>query len=187
MNEILWYLSRATGMVCVVLLTATFVLGLLTSGRAAPIGAPAWVRARLHRTLSLILVVFLGVHVVTAVVETFVDIGWLSAIVPFTSAYDTLWVGLGTLAVDLLLAVAITSLLRSRIPLRAWRYVHLLAYAMWPLALLHGWGTSTSDGTAMLAITATCAAVGGTAIAWRATRVLADSRQRLLATAQGWR
>ena len=102
MNELLWSLSRATGMVAVVLLTATFVLGLLTTGRAAPIGAPAWVRASLHRTLSLILVVFLAVHVVTAVVETYVDIGWLSVVVPFSSAYDTFWVGLGTLAVDLL-------------------------------------------------------------------------------------
>lgn len=187
MNELLWYLSRATGMVAVVLLTATFVLGLLTAGRAAPLGAPAWVRAGLHRTLSLVLVVFLAVHVITAVVETYVDIGWVAAVVPFTSAYDTFWVGLGTLAVDVLLAVVITSWLRRRLPVRTWRYVHLLAYAVWPLALLHGAGTSTSDGTAVIVITALCAAIGGAAIAWRATRVVADSRQRQLATARGWR
>ncbi len=187
MNELLWSLSRATGMVGVVLLTATFVLGLLTTGRAAPIGAPAWVRASLHRTLSLILVVFLAVHVVTAVVETYVDIGWLSVVVPFSSAYDTFWVGLGTLAVDLLLIVVITSWLRRRIPLRTWRYVHLMAYAMWPLALLHGLGTSTSDGSAMIVITCVCAAAGGGAMAWRFTRSVADARQRQLATARGWR
>lgn len=187
MNELLWYLSRATGMVSVVLVTGTFVLGLLTTGRAAPIGAPAWVRASLHRTLSMILVVFLAVHVITAVIETYVDIGWLSVLVPFSSAYDPFWVGLGTLALDLLLAVVITSLLRRRIPLRTWRYVHLLAYAMWPLALLHGLGTSTSDGVAMITITIGCAAAGGVALTWRLTKVVADARRRQLVTARGWR
>ena len=56
----------------------------------------------LHRWLSLGMVVFLVVHIATAIAETYVSIDAISAIVPFTSGYETLWVGLGTLAVDLL-------------------------------------------------------------------------------------
>jgi methionine sulfoxide reductase heme-binding subunit len=186
-NELLWYLSRSTGIASVILLTATFVLGALTTGRAAPVGVPTWVRASLHRTLSLILIVFVAVHVVTAIVETYVDIGWISAVVPFSSTYDPAWVGLGTLAFDLLLVVLITSALRHRIPTRTWRLVHLSAYAMWPLALAHGLGSSTSDRTVMLVVTVICTLVGATAVVYRLTHAVADTSQRKLTHAQAWR
>ena len=187
MNEFLWYLSRATGIVSAVLFTATFLLGLLTSGRGAPLGLSGWVRTGLHRTLSLVLVVFVAVHVITAVVESYVDIGWVSVVIPFTSAYDTFWVGLGTLVLDLLLVVVITSLLRSRLSTRSWRLVHLTAYAMWPIALAHGLGAATTDGAVMLVVTGGFGRAGVAAIIWRATRSTADHRQRQLVSAQVWR
>ncbi len=116
MNELLWYVSRATGLVSLALLTAVLVLGVVTSGGARPHGERATVLMGLHRWLSLGMVAFLGVHVATAVAETYVSIDAISAVVPFTSSYQTLWVGLGTLAVDLLVAVTVTSWLRHRIP-----------------------------------------------------------------------
>lgn len=111
----LWYLSRATGVVSVVLLTAVVVLGVVTAGRRSPHGTHATVVMALHRWLSLGMSAFLVAHILTAILDGYVDIGLLATLVPFTSGYETLWVSIGTLAVDLLLAVVATSLLRSRI------------------------------------------------------------------------
>ncbi|GAA2111567.1 ferric reductase-like transmembrane domain-containing protein [Microlunatus panaciterrae] len=186
MNLALWYLARASGMVSIVLLTVTVVLGALTAGRGAPVSAPHFIRAALHRTLSLTMVIFVAVHVVTTVVETYVDIGWISAIVPFSSSYNPFWVGLGTLSLDLLIAVVLTSLLKQHIPHRAWRLVHWLSYALWPVALVHGLGASTKDTAVMLVITLGCLASGVTAILWRTTAAAAEARRRPTLT-HSWR
>ena len=76
-------------------------------------------------------------HVAATVVDTYVPTGWLAAVVPGVSAYKTLPVALGALAVDCLLAVMLTSLLRDRISASAWRAVHWLSYLCWPIAVLH--------------------------------------------------
>lgn len=187
MNEILWAVTRATALVSVVLVTATLVLGMLTSSRAASSVARRTVVTAVHRTLSLLMLAFISVHVISAIVETYVDIGWLSALVPFTSAYDRAWIGLGTLAFDLLLAVIITSLLRQRIPQRVWRLVHLASYALWPIALLHGVGSVTTDSTLTYAILAVCALAGLIALGVRLAKLPADTRRRRTVTATGWR
>ena len=187
MNEILWAVTRATALVSVVLLTAAFVLGVLASARAADSAARRTVIMTLHRTISLLMITFVAVHVITSIVETYVDIGWLSAVVPFTSAYDRGWIGLGTIALDLVLAVIITSLLRERIPRRWWRLVHLSSYAMWPIALLHGVGSVTTDSTLTYAILAVCALAGLIALGVRLAKLPADTRRRRTVTATGWR
>ena len=138
--QILWYAGRATGAVSLVLFTAVLVVGILTAGRAGVAGLPRAGVQRLHRSLSLVAIVFLTVHIVTTIVDGYVDIGWWDVVVPFAAGYDPFWVGLGTVAVDLLVAIGITSALRRRLPLGVWRAVHLTAYAMWPIALLHGLG-----------------------------------------------
>ena len=84
----------------------------------------------------------------------------LDAVVPFASAYRPLWLGLGAIAIDLLIALVVTSLVRARLGLRAWRGVHWCRYACWPVALLHGLGTGTDARTPwMQALTAVCVAV----------------------------
>ncbi|TQM65182.1 NADH-ubiquinone oxidoreductase-F iron-sulfur binding region domain-containing protein [Humibacillus xanthopallidus] len=136
MNELLWFVSRATGVASIVLLTVVLVLGLVTSGRRRPHAESAAVVIAVHRWLSLGMVVFMVGHAATAIAETYVSIDLVSAVLPFTSGYETLWVGLGTLAVDIMLAVVVTSLLRHRLAERTWRRVHLLSYALWPMALV---------------------------------------------------
>jgi sulfoxide reductase heme-binding subunit YedZ len=190
MNELLWYVTRAAGLVAVVLLTTTLVLGVLTAGRAAPVALPAFVRTALHRTLALTTVVFVVLHVVTAVAETYVDLGWVSAVVPFTAGYETAWVGLGAIAFDLFATVLITSLLRGRLRHRAWKLVHLASYLLWPLALAHGIGSASVDGTLVLAVTLGCAALGGTAVVWRLVSTRCRDARRstaALAASAGWR
>lgn len=187
MNELLWFVSRGAALVGLVLLTATVVLGILNAGRArAKGGGPAFVRAALHRSISLVMVVGIAVHVVTAIAESYVDIGWLSLLVPFTSTYQRVWVGLGTLAFDLLLIIAGTSLLRNRIPTRAWRLVHWTAYAMWPIAFVHGVTTSTNDRVVAWVLSGCCFVAVVAAALWRAGRTSADARQRALADRLPW-
>ena len=105
-------------------------------------------------------------------VDGYVDLGFLDAVAPFTSAFAPVWIGLGAVAVDLMLAVVITSALRRRMPPTLWRIVHLSAYAMWPVAVLHGWGTSGGDRSAgwMIAVNVACIAAVLVALGYRLTR-----------------
>jgi methionine sulfoxide reductase heme-binding subunit len=145
MDHALWYASRGTGLVCLLLLSTSVVLGLLGAGRFSSTAWPRFVVAALHRNVSLLIVVFLLVHIATAVVDPYAGIGWLAAVVPFTSSYQPLWLGLGAVALDLLVALIVTSLLRTRINARLWRVVHACAYACWPLAVVHGFAIGGID------------------------------------------
>ncbi len=178
----LWYLTRGTGLVALLLLTASVVLGILQVQRWSPPGSPRFMVVTLHRAVSLLVVVLLCVHVLTAVLDRFAPIRLVDAVVPFAGVYRPLWLGLGALAFDLLIALTLTSLLRRRLGLRAWRAVHWLAYACWPVALVHGWGTGSDTKTAwMLAITLACAGAVLASVAWRAaTAGPAHARARRL-------
>jgi len=167
-SHLLWYTTRATGVVALLLLTGTVVLGVLTSVRFGTTQWPRFALQDLHRRVSLLSMIFIALHVVTTVSDSYAPIGWVSAIVPFTSAYRRLWLGLGTVAVDLLLAVTISSLLRQRVGYRAWRALHWLAYASWPVALLHGIGTGTDPHLGwMVLLTIVCVAAVLASIGWR--------------------
>ena len=133
----LWFISRGSGLVLLVLFTTVMVLGTATRLGWAPPRWPRFVAAELHRSLALFTVALLGLHVVTAIADSYVPIGWAATVIPFLSPYRTAAIGLGTLAVDLGGAVLLTSLVRHRLGLRAWRAVHWLAYLAWPVALGH--------------------------------------------------
>jgi sulfoxide reductase heme-binding subunit YedZ len=104
----------------------------------------------------------------TTVVDTYTSIPATAAVIPFASSYKAPWLGLGAVAVDLLLAVMVTSLLRGRLGFRAWRGLHWLAYACWPVALIHGLGTGTDRRTLwVVAATLGCIAAVVVAATWR--------------------
>jgi methionine sulfoxide reductase heme-binding subunit len=152
-----WYLARGTGAVALVLLTASVVIGILGSVRFVAERWPRFAIDAVHRDVSLLVLVVLVIHIVTSVLDGFAPITLLDGVIPFNSPYRPLWLGLGTLSFDLLVAIAVTSLVRRRLGYRAWRAVHWLAYASWPVAVLHGLGTG-SDTTQwwMLALTVVC-------------------------------
>lgn len=164
----LWYATRGTGLLALILLTATVVLGLLATVRFATPRWPRLLTAGLHRNVSLLVLAFLAVHILTAVLDSFAPVGWWAIVIPFASAYRPLWLGLGTVAFDLLLAITITSLIRVRVGQRVWRYVHWAAYACWPVALAHGLGTGTDTRLGwVLGINAACVAAVLAALGWR--------------------
>jgi sulfoxide reductase heme-binding subunit YedZ len=160
MNDtILWYTTRGAGAVSLVLFSAVVVLGVLSSLRFEVQGWPRFLTTGLHRNLALTAVVFLALHIVTAVVDPFTHLGWLAAVVPFSSYYRTFWLGLGVIAVELLIAITVTSLVRGLIGHYAWRVIHWLSYASWPIAVVHSFGTGTDNlSTWMLAIDVVCIA-----------------------------
>jgi sulfoxide reductase heme-binding subunit YedZ len=167
-DKLLWYVTRGAGAVSLILLTGVIVLGIMTRLRVQGRGWPRFLTAAFHRDISLVALVFLVLHIVTAVVDPFTHLGIVAAVVPFGSYYRTLWLGLGAIAFELLLAIIATSLLRRLIGARAWRAIHWLAYASWPVAVIHGLGTGTDAWSPwMLAITAACLAAVAVSLGWR--------------------
>lgn len=176
-NTLLWYTTRGAGAVSLVLLSAVVVLGILSVLRVQTSGWPRFLTVGLHRNLALMTLVFLALHIVTAVVDPFTHLGWVAAAVPFSSYYRTFWLGLGTTAFELMLAIVVTSLVRGLIGQAAWRLVHWLTYISWPVAVLHGVGTGTDAWSAWLfALQALCVVAVLGAVAYR---LLARSRDPL--------
>ena len=148
----LWYLTRGTGAVTLVLLTIGVALGVANVQRMQTERVPRFVVEAVHRTASLLALGFLAVHIVTSVLDPFAPIRLIDTVVPFVSAYRPVWLGLGAIASDLLIAVALTSVLRRRFGYRAWRLTHWLAYACWPVALVHGLGTGSDAKSSWLLV-----------------------------------
>jgi len=164
----IWYLMRASGIVSLLLLTVVVVLGILTSRRVRLAGSSRAVTTGIHRSSSLLAVAFLALHVLLSVVDPDAGVRLVALLVPFTGGSPALWLGLGALALQLVAALVVTSLLRRHFSRRVWRGIHWCAYAAWPLALVHGIGIGTDTGTSwMTAVIIACLAAAGGATAWR--------------------
>ena len=167
-SRAVWYLTRGTGTVSLLLLTATTVLGIVNVVRWSPSGTPRFVVQRVHRNLSLLGVLFILIHIATAVIDGFAPIRWIDAVVPFRAAYRPIWLGLGAVAFDLLIAIAVTSLLRAHVNARIWRAIHWTAYGLWAVAVFHGLGIgSDSKQLWMIALVVTSVGAVVAAAGWR--------------------
>ncbi|NNM96797.1 MAG: hypothetical protein HKL89_04245 [Candidatus Dormibacteraeota bacterium] len=176
----LWYLARGSGLVLLGLLSLNLVLGIAIQGGWHPPGWPRFVVQGLHRNLALLAVILLVIHVVTIELDPFVPVGWWAVLVPFVSPYRPLWLGLGTLSLDLLLAVVATSLLRGRLRPSWWRLTHWLGYLSWPLAVVHSLGTGTDTRwTLVFVYEMACVGLVVAAVLFRLGRAVS--------TAPGWR
>ncbi len=163
-----WYLTRATGAVALVLLTGAIALGVVELRRWQTPRWPRFVVDSLHRNIALLALAFVGVHVLSSILDSFAPVSLAAAFIPFISPYRPFWLGLGAVALDLTLAVILTSLLRDRIGYRGWRVTHWLVYATWPIALLHGLGTGSDVKSGwLLALSITCTVIVLAAIAVR--------------------
>jgi hypothetical protein len=146
-----WYIARGAGLSALVLLSISTGLGALVSGRIPGRPANRVVAQYLHRTVAVLGLAVLGLHVTAILADSFAHVGWLHALVPFTAAYRPLWVGLGTLAGYGFLLAAVTGLARGRMAAsesgaRNWRRLHGVAYAGCGLAILHGLKAGTDSG-----------------------------------------
>jgi predicted ferric reductase len=178
-GPLFWFANRGTGVVLLLLLTLTTVLGVLSTRGDAGRGLPRFVTQAFHRNLSMISLALLVGHVATAVLDTYVDIRWWQSFVPFiNSNFKPLKLGLGTLALDLMVVVMVTSLIRHRVSHRPWRVIHVLAYACWGLSLAHSFGSTDADTGWGIAIGIVCAALVGLAVLYRLLALGARRRRR---------
>lgn len=172
----MWAFGRISGIIALVLLTGSVVLGILTrSGRPLP-GLPRFSISLLHRNIALLSTVFLVLHVGSLMLDSYAKLSVADVVVPFVGAFKPFWQGLGTVALDLLIAIVITSLFRKRLGVRLFKALHWLTYAMWPIALVHAIGNGT-NGTAkwFLALAALCVVAVGGAVIWRISPRFAES------------
>lgn len=153
-----WYLARVGGLMSWWLLSATVLWGLLVASRVL---GPQVSRARLfdlHRFLSGLALAFLALHLISLLADTWVDISVFELLLPFLSGYRPVAVAWGVIALYLVAAIQVTSLLKHRIAHRWWRYIHWSAFAAFALSTLHaftaGTDTATVQGTGIALIAA---------------------------------
>lgn len=170
MNEALWALGRGTGIVALVMFTISLVLGIVTrSGRPLP-GLGRFGAADLHRTTALTGTALVVAHVVTLFFDPYAQLKVVDAVIPFLGSYKPVWLGLGTLAFDLLGVITVVSLLRHRVGPRVFKAVHWATYALWPIALVHALGNGTDASSPwMIGTAAVSVAAVASAVIWRLT------------------
>ena len=164
----LWYTTRATGLVTLVLFTLVVSLGTLVANRVGGTTVGRFELNELHRTIASVAIVFLAIHIVTTVIDSYVATGPLAVVVPFISPYKRLPVALGAIALDLMVAVWASSLLKARIANASWRFIHWFSWLAYAIALVHALATGTDarHGIGLVIILACLATVAGAA-AWR--------------------
>lgn len=168
MSEAFWYAGRGTGLVALTLFTLVLVLGIVTRSGRPVAGLPRFAVSALHRNVSLLGLGLLIVHIGSLLFDPYAQLNVINYVVPFTSTYRPFWVGMGAIALDLLIVTVATSLLRQRIGPRVWKVLHWLAYAMWPIAVLHGLGSGTDASSLWMdAWVALCGLSVLAAVAWR--------------------
>jgi sulfoxide reductase heme-binding subunit YedZ len=174
-SSALWYLGRGTGAVTLILLTIVVVLGIVTRSGRSVLGLPRFGLVALHRSASLMAIATLAVHIISMIADPFAQISLVDAVLPFRAGYRPLWVGLGTLSLDLMVALVATSLLRRRIGPRVWKAIHWAAYALFPFAVLHATGSGTDVGFAwMRTLLIGCSVAVVAAIGWRTSETFAE-------------
>ena len=147
-----WYAARAGGLLAFLLLSASICLGLLMSGKARLKRWPKFALEDVHRFLGILAGVFIAIHGAALLLDSFVPFSLSQVLVPGTSSYRPLAVGFGVVAAELLAALAISNHFRRRIPHGVWRRLHMLNFAVWALALVHGL-TAGTDATTTWALT----------------------------------
>jgi sulfoxide reductase heme-binding subunit YedZ len=183
-DDVMWAFGRGSGIADLVLLTVSLVAGILTrSGRALP-GIPRFALSLIHRNASLLAVAFLALHIGTLLLDPFAKLTLTDVVVPFLGTDNPFWLGMGTLALDLLIAIVVTALARRVIGVRAFKAVHWLAYAMWPVAMLHGVfeGTNGADAWFLAGAAAATLLVIG-AVLWRLSSRFQEAPRRSAAAA----
>ena len=164
----LWYLGRGTGVAALLMFTVTMVLGIVNRSGRSMLGVGRFGVTDLHRTASLTGTALLVAHIVTLLFDPYAQLRLVDFVLPFLGSYRPLYLGLGTLALDLVALVVVSSLLRRRLGPRVFRAMHWTTYALWPLAMVHVLGIGTDIGTLWLrGVALVCGVAVAASVVWR--------------------
>lgn len=167
-DQALWALGRGTGITALAFLTLSLVLGIATRSGRRLVKLPRFAVADVHRFAALSGTTLLAMHVTLLLFDPYAQLRLIDLVVPFGGIYRPVWLGLGTLALDVLVVTIVSSLLRNRLGMRVFRAVHWATYALWPMALAHGLGIGTDSGRRWFLIVAGCCALtAAAAVGWR--------------------
>lgn len=161
MSHLFWYTARAAGIVAWALTAASVVWGLWLSGRVRPFGVrPAWI-LDLHRFLGGLATIFVGVHVLAILADTYTNFGLSDVLVPFAAKWHPLAVAWGIVGLYVMLAVELTSLARKHLPHQLWRRVHAMALPLYVFATIHylAAGTDATNPVSLVAMGVATASV----------------------------
>jgi methionine sulfoxide reductase heme-binding subunit len=168
LSSALWALGRGSGVAALVAFTLSLVLGILSRSGREFLGLGRFGTNEVHRTAALTGVGLVTVHLVSLLLDPYAQLRIVDLALPFLGNYRPLWLGLGTLAVDLLVVITAVSLVRDKVGPRVFKAVHWATYALWPIALVHSFGTGTDAWSLWLdAIAVTCIAAVTSAVTWR--------------------
>jgi len=158
-HTLTWETARVAGMLAYALVTASVTLGLLLSLKATSENWPRFITNELHRFVTLVALVFTGLHTIAVLLDPFTGFSLAEVLLPLTAHYRPLWIAMGIVSAYLLVAVWASEYVRKRIGYAWWRRFHYLAFAVFLLGTLHGLGTG-SDSAQPWAL-ALYAAAGG--------------------------
>jgi sulfoxide reductase heme-binding subunit YedZ len=145
-TQVLWWLvSKASGIVAVVLISLSVLMGLSMATRI--LGRPRLKRAvaRLHEHVALAALFAIAVHGLSLLGDHWLRPGLRGIAVPFAMSYRPQFTGLGIIAGYLAFLLGPSFYLRRRIGARRWRSLHRASAGVWMLAVVHTLGAG-SDG-----------------------------------------
>jgi DMSO/TMAO reductase YedYZ heme-binding membrane subunit len=128
------------GVFALIGLTASVAVGLVATDRIIMTPAHRVMAQAVHKAVSFVALAFLVIHIVTEILAQRVHV--IDAFIPFLSPYRTFYIGLGTIASDLILLVVVTSIFRKRFTAHGkawrWRAIHYTSYVAFVLGVMHG-------------------------------------------------
>lgn len=167
-DETLWALGRGNGIVALAFLTLSMALGVATRSARPLFALPRFGVSDIHRFVALAGTLLVALHVGLLFMDPYAKLKIIDFVVPFLGAYRPVWQGLGTVAVDLLIVIVITSLLRHRLGVSAFRLIHWSAYLLWPIAMAHSLGNGTDVGHVwFMAFAGVCGLIVALAVVFR--------------------
>lgn len=167
-SEALWALGRGNGIVALAFMTLSVALGVAVRSARPMVGLPRFGVADVHRFVALAATLLAVLHLVLLFMDPYAKLRLIDAVVPFLGAYRPVWQGLGTVAVDLLIVIVATSLMRHRLGVKAFRIIHWTSYLLWPIAMAHALGNGTDAGHVwFMSFAAVCALIVVAAVVFR--------------------
>lgn len=137
-TQLWWYITRASGLTGYFLIWFSMAWGLAIPTKIVQPLVEGTFTYDFHEHLSLLGLGFILLHIVVLLLDRFLPFDIIQLVIPFVDTYRPFWVGLGILSFYTFLAVTFTFYLRSRIGMKAFRFIHIFSLAGYLGATLHG-------------------------------------------------
>jgi DMSO/TMAO reductase YedYZ heme-binding membrane subunit len=128
------------GVLALVGLTGSVLMGLVATDRIVMTPGHRVMAQAVHRAFAFGTLAFLIIHIATEILAQRSHV--IDAAIPFLSPYRTFYIGLGTIASDLIVLLVVTSILRKRFTGHGrawqWRAIHYGSYVAFVFGVLHG-------------------------------------------------